>query len=87
MDKEEKIPNGAGHWKSTIMGINDRKILNYIQDLVRIRLDHADADERLNASDKRMKSNMPTHTSSYQPPKRKLKPLNLGKSVDEENLY
>ncbi len=71
-------------WQSRIMAINDRKLLEYIQDMARIRLDHARAQENL---DKPEKSNKETGspTSSYEPPPRKLKPLKMVPVAQDTN--
>ncbi len=63
-------------WQSRIMQINDRKLLEYIRDMVGIRLDHARAQENL---DKPEKSNKEPGqpVSTYEPPSRKLKPLKM----------
>lgn len=81
------------YWKSTIMKINDRKLLDYIRDMVQIRLDHDRAEENMDKADKKMKSTKGPSISEYEPPRRNLKPLAMtpamkdAASKEDESLY
>jgi len=79
----DKTNTSASYWKKTIMGINDRRILEYIQDQVRIRLDHARADHNLTKPEpKKGKDGSVPYSSSYDTTPRKLKPLSMDKLLD-----
>lgn len=83
------------YWKSTIMKINDRKLLDYIRDMVQIRLDHDRAEENMDKADKKMKGDKKSTGSpiEYEPPRRNLKPMAMtpamkdAASKEDESLY
>jgi len=74
-------------WRSRIMGITDRKLLEYIQDQCRIRLDIARADHNITKPEPK-KSNKDPYSITHEPP-RKLKPIKMSapKEEDEEQYY
>ncbi len=73
-------------WQKKIMAINDRKLLEYIQDQCRIRLDIARADYNMEKPEsKKEKSTDPI--SSYGLPPRKLKPVKMVPQEEEEEQY
>lgn len=87
----DKNNTDSSYWKRTIMGINDRKILEYIQDQVRLRLDHDRAEENLEKSEKKVRTGE-IKSEPYTPPRRKLKPLDMDKLMEagkdkEEQVY
>ena len=73
----DKSNTSPSYWKKTIMGINDRKVLEYIQDQVRLRLDHARADHKLTKPEpKKSKGSSVGYYGDDMPP-RKLKPMSI----------
>lgn len=81
------------YWKDTIMEINDRKLLNYIRDMVQIRLDHDRAEENMDKTEKKMDNVISSPPMEYEPPRRNLKPLKMSSKMaaaaedKEEPLY
>ncbi len=70
------------------MSITDRKLLEYIQDQCRIRLDIARADHNMTKPEPK-KDKKSLIDSSYSPPPRKLKPIKMTapKQEEEEEQY
>ncbi len=81
------------YWKSTILKINDRKLLDYIKDIVELRISHARADHNFDKPEpKKGKDGKMPYVSSYDPPPRKMKPLSMSKLMKageekEEPVY
>ena len=78
-------------WRSRIMGIDDRKLLEYIQDQCRIRLDIARADHNMTKPESKKSSKGMPLSDTYSPPPRKLAPIKMvaksDNDGDEEQYY
>jgi len=81
------------YWKETILAINDAKILSYIQELCRTRLDIGNADKKMdgerpfNSYDYGMPSVPSIKGEKEAKPSPKLEPIMKMKSEAEENEY
>ncbi len=73
----DKDNTSSSYWKKAIFAIDDRKLLNYIQDQIRLRLDHDRAEENLEKSEKKIKSGKIAEPYGYKPPRNKLKPMSM----------
>lgn len=83
--KEETKDTFKEKWKSLILGINDKREIEYIQSLCRARVDLAEAEYRLEKVDKKIKEG-PQVVSEYHSPPNKMKPFTMAKEVGEAEI-
>jgi len=72
-------------WRSRIMAVTDRKLLEYIQSQCNIRLDIARADHNMTKPEpKKSDKNSTMPSSPYDTPPRKLAPIKMVAKSDND---